>query len=249
VKVDATNYFSLLKSIKIVMWRNEFARFYELYELSDQSHPDNYFSKVFQQKFVYYREGTRMSFGPLEKALDQLDAEAWKQLKGKALPLVTQKNPRREWSQLFNHLYEAFGYEWLAKEGYTDIQFVARRDKQSERTPELFGKSSTSKAILEVKTINRSEQEIDRLEMFPRPVLDLTQGLSDGFKNKFLDDIKNAREQLEKFDVPTDRKIVLVIIRPDFEFWCNDKIYKEIDEMASKLCAPGFEVTVHQLVR
>ncbi len=144
---------------------------------------------------------------------------------------------------------EAFGYEWLAKEGYTDIQFVARRDKQSERTPEFFGKSSTSKAILEVKTINRSEQEIDRLEMFPQPVLDLTQGLSDGFKNKFLDDIKNAREQLEKYDVPTDRKIVLVIIRPDFEFWCNDKIYKEIDEMASKLCAPGFEVRVHQLVR
>jgi hypothetical protein len=26
-------------------------------------------------------------------------------------------------------------------------------------------------------------------------------------------------------------------------------LYKEIDEMASKLCAPGFEVAVHQLVR
>jgi len=41
-----------------------------------------------------------MSFGPLEKALERLDTKAWKQLKGKALPLVTQKHPRRQWSQL-----------------------------------------------------------------------------------------------------------------------------------------------------
>ncbi len=231
------------------MWQNEFPRFYELYELSDQSHPDNYFAKVFQKHFTYERELTRMSFNPLENALERLDSEAWKQLKEKALPLVTQKHPRRQWSQLFNHLYEAFGYEWLSKQGYTDIEFVARHDKQAKRTPELFGKSSTSKAILEVKTINCSEQEIHRRKVFPPPVLDLTQGLSEGFKNKFLDDIRNAREQLEKFDVPTDRKIVLIVIRTDIEFWCSEKICREIDEMALKLCAPGFEVVVHQLVR
>jgi hypothetical protein len=230
------------------MWRTEFPRFYELYELSNQSHPENYFIKVFQVHFTYQRELTRMSFEPLEKALERLDNEAWKQLKEKALPLVTQKHPRREWSQLFNHLYEAFGYEWLTKHGYTDIQFVARLDKQSKRTPELFGKSDTSKAVLEVKTINCSEQEIDRRKMNPPPLLDLTQGLSDGFKNKFLDDIKNARAQLEEFDKPTDRKIILIIIGMDCEFWCNSKIYTEINEMALKLCSPGFEVVVHQLV-
>ncbi len=231
------------------MWQNEFPRFYELYELSDQSHPDNYFTRVFQNRFTYERDLTQMSYGPLEKALEQLDEEAWRQLKEKALPLITQKHPRREWSQLFNHLYEAFGYEWLAKKGYTEIQFIARLDKKSKRTPELFGKSETSKALLEVKTINSSEQEIDRRKIFPPPLLDLTQGLSDGFKNKFLDDIKNAREQMEKYDVPTDRKIVLIVIRPDCEFWCNGKVYAEIDEMASKMCAPDFEVVVHQLIR
>jgi hypothetical protein len=239
----------LADQAKAEMLRNDFPRLYELYELSDQSHPDNYFVNALLRHYTCDPDLTRVSLGPLENALECLDGEAWEQLRGKALPLIVQKDPRRQWSQLFNHLYEAFGYQWLAKEGYTDIQFVARRDKQSERTPELFGKSSASKAILEVKTINRSEQEINRLEMFPRPVLDLTQGLSDGFKNKFLDDIKNAREQLEKFDITTDRKIVLVVIRPDFEFWCNDKIYKEIDEMASELCAPGFEVVVYRLVR
>lgn len=182
-----------------------------------------------------------MSFGPLEKALERLDTKAWKQLKEKALPLVTQKHPRRQWSQLFNHLYEAFGYDWLAKQGYTDIEFIARRDKESKRTPELFGKSKSSKAILEVKTINCSEQEIDRRKIFPPPVLDLTQGLSDGFKNKFLDDIRSAREQLEKFDVPTDRKIVLIVIRTDIEFWCNEKIYREIEEMALNYVVPALK--------
>lgn len=85
--------------------------------------------------------------------------------------------------------------------------------------------------------------------MFPRPVLHMTQGLSDGFKNKFLDDIKNAKEQLEKFDEPTDRKIVLVVIRPDCEYWLRNDIYKEIDEMASMLRTADFEVVVYQLIR
>jgi hypothetical protein len=231
------------------MWRNGFPRLYELHDLSDQAHPDNYFTTVFQHHFAYAPDLTQMSFGPLEKALQRLDKEAWKQLIGKALPFVTQKDPRRQWSQLFNHLYEAFGYEWLAEQGYTSIQFVARSDTQSKRTPELRGRSQTSTALLEVKTINRSDVEINRLAMFPPPVLDLTQGVSDGFKNKFLDDIRNAREQLQKSDEPIDRRIVLVVIRLDCELWLSSDVYKVIDETASALSTADFEVVVHQLIR
>jgi hypothetical protein len=231
------------------MWRNGFPRFYELHELSEQSHPDNYFTSVFQHHFAYDPNLTQMSFGPLERALERLDKEAWGQLIGKALPFVTQKDPRRQWSQLFNHLYEAFGYEWLVEQGYKSIEFVARSDKKSERTPELLGKSQTSTAILEVKTVNRSDIEIDRLAIFPPPVLDLTQGLSEGFKRKLLDDIRNAREQLENFDEPTDRRVVLVVIRPDCEFWLRSDIYKVIYELASTLSTADFEVVVHQLIR
>ena len=231
------------------MWRKEYPRFYELYELSEQSHPNNYFTNAFQHRFTYDRDLTHMSFGPLEAALERLDQEGWEQLIAKALPSVTQKDPRREWSQLFNYLYEAFGYEWLAAQGYTSIRFVTCSDKQSERTPDLLGKSQTSTAILEVKTIGRSEREIDRLAMFPPPVLDLTQGLSVGFKNKLIDDVRNAKEQLDKFDEPTDRNIVLIVIRADCEYWLRSDIYREIDETASMLRTADFEVIVRQLIR
>ncbi len=214
-------------------WRHEFPRLHELYRSSDQTQPDNYFIRVFQHYFEYDRDLTQMSFGPLEKALECLTLEAWSHLVEKALPWVNQRHPCRQWSQLFNHLYEAFGYEWLSKQGYTEIRFMPRRDKESKRTADLLGKSATSTAILEVKTINCSELEIDMHEMSPPPVIDLAQGLPSGFKNKFLDDVRNAREQMEKVDEPTDRQIALVVIRMDCGFWLCDSIYREIDELAS----------------
>src|ERR1051326_250515 len=202
------------------MWRNEFPRLNELYEMSEQSHPDNYFT-TFERCYADDRDGTRRSFGPLEKALERTDPEAWRLLVGKALPSITQKDSRRGWYQLFNSLHEAFGYEVLADRGYTSIKFIKPGKK---RTPELLGKSQTSTAILEVKSIGCSDDEIDRLAARPPEVFDLAQELSNELKKKLLSDIKNAQDQLEKFDESADKRIVLLVVYMDCDHWGNDKI-------------------------
>ncbi|MGD0017057.1 MAG: hypothetical protein ABSC38_06050 [Verrucomicrobiia bacterium] len=226
------------------MWRNEFPQLYKLYEASDRSHADNYFTKGFDRIYANDRDGTRRSFGPLERALERVDNEAWKQLVGKALGFVTQKDHRRGWSQLFDHLYEAFGYELLANRGYTSIQFVDRGDEQ---TPDLLGKSQTSTAILEVKSIGCSDNEIDRRTVWPPPLLDLAPALSDKFENKLLVTLKKARDQLEKYNGPTDKKIVLLVVYMDVDKWGNDNI-EAVCKFAKLQQTAGIEVVVRPLV-
>ncbi|HXP59610.1 MAG TPA: hypothetical protein VN829_03915, partial [Dongiaceae bacterium] len=75
------------------------------------------------------------------------------------------------------------------------------------------------------------------------------QVLSEGFKRKFLHDIKNAREQLQSFEPPTDKKIAMVVIRLDIEYWLSARIYAEIEELASLQRTTDFEVVVHQLIQ
>jgi len=217
--------------------------------LSQTSHPDNYFKKL-QETYREYAGLTRKSLTPLEKALERIDVEAWKQLGEKARPFVIRREAERGWNQLFDLLYEAFGYEWLANHGYTSIKFVERSDKPSKRSPELFATSPTSTAVLEVKSINCSEKEIKRLAAWPPQAVNFAgQVLSEGFKRKFLHDIKNAREQLQSFEPPTDKKIAMVVIRLDIEYWLSARIYAEIEELASLQRTTDFEVVVHQLIQ
>jgi len=180
--------------------------------------------------------------------MQRLDEDAWKHLAEQALPWVTRKERQRQWTQLFNHLYEAFGYEWLADNGYTSIRFIDRRDKESKQTPELWGKSPISTALLEVKTINISDQDVANRAGQPPPVLNLAAPLPEGLKRKLADDIAKAREQLMTFEGPVDRRIVLIVIIPDCGFWLNQTVYREINELAVKLSTGGLEVAMRNLV-
>jgi hypothetical protein len=211
--------------------------------MSERAHPDNYFT-AFEQCYANNRDGTRLSYGPLEKALERMDNEAWKRLADRSLPLITKKDPRRKWDQLFNSLYEAFGYKFLADRGYTSIQFIDRGD---DRTPDLLGKSETSTAILEVKTISNSDKEIDRLAARPLKMFNLAQELSDELKKKLRTDIENARGQLEAFDMPVDRRIVLLVVHMDCDHWGNDKIEK-LNQFAQLQQTADLEVVVRPLV-
>ena len=225
------------------MWRYEFPRLYELYEMSDPAHPENYFN-AFERCYSSDRDGTRRSFGPLEKALERIDTEAWRQLLEKALPSITQKDPRRGWHQLFNSLYEAFGYELLSDRGYTSIQFI---DRGYKRTPDLLGKSQTSTAILEVKTISCSEKEIDMAAVRPPEVFTIAPELSPEFTNKLLHDIKNAQNQLAMFNEPTDKKIVLLVFYMDCDNWGKDTI-EAVRKFARLQQTADVEVAVRPLV-
>src|SRR5207247_1070985 len=143
---------------------------------------------------------------PMEKRLQQLDSSAWQQLIKKCVPFVTSCSRRRGHHQLINHLEEARGYALLVRRGYAGIGFIECGKRGS---PDLLAESEMCNAVLEVKCVNNSDEHIDWLAAWPPQVRDVVHGLSAKFKQKLIAAVEEAREQLEAFGGPVDKKIVL----------------------------------------
>jgi hypothetical protein len=79
----------------------------------------------------------------------------------RTLPHVCEKDVRRGWVQLWNHLNESLGCVFLADRGYRSIQFI---DCGDGTTPDLLGQTETEGAVVEVKTVNNLECDIDLLK-------------------------------------------------------------------------------------
>lgn len=101
----------------------------------------------------------------IENILAQLDSVAWEELIKKVLPFSCDKDKIYGWRQFYNHLNEARGYVLLKNRGYSQISFVqtsSSRHGPVSKCADLVGLSPTSRAILDVKTINVSDDEIER---------------------------------------------------------------------------------------
>jgi hypothetical protein len=72
-----------------------------------------------------------------------------------------REDVRRGWVQLWNHLNESLGCVFLADRGYRSIQFI---DCGDGTTPDLLGQTETEGAVVEVKTVNNLECDIDLLK-------------------------------------------------------------------------------------
>jgi len=144
-------------------WLIKFPRLNQLYERIGTSKPDNVLAG-------YIRRG---EFEPLvqkhaelfDQILTQLDSNAWEDLIVKVLPYSYSKDKSRGWLQFWNHLNESRGYVLLKKRGYSDVKFIPPEKTvkgKNEQFADLEGKSLVSRAILDVKTINLSDAEIER---------------------------------------------------------------------------------------
>jgi hypothetical protein len=221
-------------------WLHQFPRLNSLYERSDRSDPENYFNAPSFEVNELWPPFLKW----VEQHLQRLDNEAWEQLVAKALPEVCRRDPRRGWSQLWSVLHEAMGYALLADRGYTNIRFVDRGD---EKTPDLLGESPTSRAIVEVKTVNCSDEDIDRLNSWPPIALDMGSGLSLKFKEKLEKTIDVARTQLRQYGEPTDKRVILVVVSLDSNYKFIGQNYAELREfVAAQQCA-DVEL-VHQVI-
>lgn len=94
----------------------------------------------------------------IEANLSRLDSKAWKDLIEKLLRYSCSKRGSIERGQFWNHLNEVRGYLLLAERGYSEIDFIPETD---EERADLVGKFP-KRVILEVKTINRSDDDIER---------------------------------------------------------------------------------------
>ena len=107
-------------------------RLRDLYERSDKSHPDNFFTKAIPKLLNSLCQNSIM---PIELVLEKLDSIAWEELLKKTLPYVTQRDSRRGHYQMFTSLDEARGWLLLFERGYQDIRFIAEK---AGKAPDLF---------------------------------------------------------------------------------------------------------------
>jgi hypothetical protein len=221
---------------------SNFPRFFELYQWSNKADPRNYFN--FKELFPIAYLGAQ-SYAQLESYLTKLDSLAWEKLRSKALPFVSADDPSRRYQQLFSTLDEARGYVFLADQGYEDIEFVEpqKRKKGSPPSPDLSAMKAGSTAILEVKTINESDACLAPDAPWRHGTITVSPNLSDEFKSKLLSTIGQARNQLDSYPQPSDRKIVLLVVRFDHGQKTSGHLYVELERfLASQVVNAGVEV-------
>lgn len=162
-------------------------------------------------------------FKGIEEDLARLPAPAWSSFKKRMLESI-QKAPKREYQQFVDTLNELKGYRYLENQGYSDIEFIPRSDDRE--TPDLKASASgRSLALVEVKTLNQSDDEVahieentSRLEVGEELIVRSVQvGLPDALKRKIRDTIAKAKSQLVSYesDVPDICRVIFLVIKLD----------------------------------
>jgi hypothetical protein len=189
-------------------------RLFELKEaVPDPTHPDAYFQH-FEERIE--SDHVRSLYLRVERALGLLDADAWHDLKERAVPFLTVRDAKRGWQALFDTLNEAKGYAYLRSLGCTEVAFIKRKNK---KTPDLRARQHGRPVLCEVKTINLSQDEADRrhrvhqgeIRAFSVPTHVTPQMLE-----KVRSTLVHAVAQLDHEDRPrTARRIVFTVLNFD----------------------------------
>jgi hypothetical protein len=214
-------------------------RLRQLYDKSDKSHRDNYFMNIRPHFFEW---GLPARLRQIEALLCPLDVNAWEKLLKKTLPFVTERDRRRGYYQLFNHLNEARGWALLFDRGYTEICFI---ESGANKTPDFWATKSNSMALLEVKTIGQSDKDIYSIANGPPQVVNMGQMLPDEFKRKVARTIDIAKRQLETHAGTVDERIVMLVVHLDSKHQTGHNEF-ELAQLISDQAVMGLEI-VHQV--
>ena len=208
-------------------WKDDFPCWYQLYEASEVSHHDNYFSHMDNAR----SEVANASYREWESCFARLDNDSRIQLFRRAASEVTRRDRTsgRHWTSLFGILNEARGYNYLQELGYSKIKFIPR---SSIQTPDIQGSASFGDALLEVKTINKSDVDISQMGTLQEAHL----GLPDGLKQKLASDYKNACNQLNSFPMKDPaRRICFFCITLDLRVVLADSNKKALDNYLNSI--------------
>jgi hypothetical protein len=200
-----------------------------LYELRDENplSPNSYFQnfeKTLDNKVA------RKVFCDVEAQLQGLDASAWNFLKQELAPLLATKDPQRGWEPLFNKLNQAKAYNYLARIGCQNIEFIPCSPKKNRKSPDLRAAVSTRKVLCEVKTINISRDEANaRTHYLARGIM---IRLDDGFFRKFQADMEHAWHQMATYcsDDNTQRIVYFILNFDDMLHECVDGYTRQIEQ-------------------
>ena len=208
-------------------WKDEFPCWYQLYQASEPSLPDNYFPLLDEPRSKI----TTASYHEWEICFARLDADSRHQLFQKAAPYVSRrdKGSKRHWSALFEILNEAKGYNYLQDLNYSTVRFIP---KSSSRTPDVCGSASFGDALLEVKTINKSDIDIIQMGTLQKA----HSGLPDGLKKKLLSDYTIACDQLHSVPLQKSaRRICYFCITLDLPVVLTDSNKQALDDYLNSI--------------
>ena len=210
-------------------------RLFELRDsVPDPTHPDAYFQH-FEERLE--SEHVRELFMKVERSLQTLDAEAWHDLKERAIPNLTVRDGGRGWQKLFDTLNEAKGYAYLRRSGCTDIAFI--EPAKNKKTPDLRASHDGTPLLCEVKTINVSKDEAERRERIARGDIFVTK-VSNEVTAEMLQKVRATLEhgitQLDGEDPERRaRRIVFTILT--FDDWVGDYQTEDIAQLDAHLLA------------
>jgi hypothetical protein len=178
-----------------------------------------------------------------EGALQSLDADAWQDLKNEASPRLMSRDKRgRGWEALFDILNQAHAYNYLTRIGCTEVIFVPRAKTE---TPDLAGMIGGRTIICEVKTLNISNDEVQRRRN--HTVGKLTILLSAGFFRKLGSAINKAQNQMCAWDTSGSARH-MVYVSPcfdDFLAECKEEYFRQIDDHLVAHPYHGVEIVMH----
>ena len=127
----------------------------ELWNSSRKDDPNNYF-RIFDSPDLPH--GAENQFKEWDSLVSGLDPESRATFLRKASGFVsTQTSLERGWTQLVECVNEIRGYEYAISLGYSDAKLV---QEQQLELPDIEAKNLTSKCLVEVKTIQKSDFEI-----------------------------------------------------------------------------------------
>lgn len=181
-------------------------RMFELIEKVKKKYPeDKFFDNIeedLQNKLAFEQ------YEIYEKAMQSLDENSWKLLSDKAIVAFKSNYKSKNFIEdqsrekivkrsFFDHLNEAFGYQFLRKERYQNVSLLAEDKKKKNKSPDLEYEKNGIKYYCDVKTINRSDDDIVRYQEGNIFSGTIYQKLSDPFLNKLELAIKTAIEQIK----------------------------------------------------
>jgi len=216
-----------------------FHRLYELKELGGDN-PDSYFNNLEE-----LLKNQTNCYTSLAKDINRLDKDSWEFLRKECSNDLCNPDEKRGWSQLFNKLNEVKGYIHLLEKGCNNIKFIPKSTKNNEETPDLEGTSDKVSFLCEVKTINKSDVEIQRVEN--RECKEVGLHLNEGLRSQLKLVILKAKSQLENYcsDENMERIAYILINNDDWQREAKQELLPQINSFVLGLNVKGITVEVN----
>lgn len=164
------------------------------------------------------------AYAPYEQVFQCLDKNAWNLLSAKAIEHYTKNKTSQE--DFYNHLNEAFAYQYLIQQGYNNVKFLEddKSKKKKKLSPDLSYQITEIQFYCEVKSIRISDNERNRScsgESYDGSVYFL---LGDKFFNKLKGHLEKAETQISMYG----EGLIFIFIKAfdDFTHMYYDR-YKE----------------------